>query len=122
MHRHVGMAWKDVLSKLEANPKKIWSLNEMEKTGGEPDVVDYDHINGTYIFYDCSAESPKGRRSTCYDKEGLESRKQHKPNHNAIDMATEMGIKLLTTEQYQELQTLGEFDAKTQVGCKHIQI
>jgi Protein of unknown function (DUF4256) len=113
MHRHVGMAWKDVLSKLEANPKKIWSLNEMEKTGGEPDVVDYDHINGTYIFYDCSSESPKGRRSTCYDKEGLESRKQHKPDKNAMDMATEMEIELLTVEQYRELQTLGEFDTKT---------
>jgi hypothetical protein len=113
MHRHVGMAWKDVQSRLEANLDKMWSLNEMEKTGGEPDVVGYDKKTGAYIFYDCSAESPKGRRSTCYDKEGLESRKQHKPDKNAMDMATEMGIKLLTTEQYQELQTLGEFDTKT---------
>lgn len=113
MPRHTGMAWKDVLSKLEANPRKIWSLNEMEKTGGKPDVVGYDYINGTYTFYDCSDESPSGRRSTCYDKEGLESRKQHKPDKNAIDMANEMGIELLTVEQYHELQTLGEFDTKT---------
>ena len=113
MNRHVGIVWKDVQSRLEANPYKMWSLNEMEKTGGEPDVVGYDKKTGAYVFYDCSAESPKGRRSTCYDKEGLESRKQHKPDHNAIEMATEMGIELLTIEQYHELQTLGEFDTKT---------
>lgn len=113
MHRHDGMAWKTVLSKLEANPKKIWSLNEMERTGGEPDIVGYDKINEAYIFYDCSSESPKGRRSTCYDKEGLESRKQHKSDYNAMDLATEMGIELLTVEQYHELQTHGQFDTKT---------
>jgi hypothetical protein len=113
MNRHVGMTWEDIQSRLEANPVKIWSLNEMEKTGGEPDVVGYNKKTETYIFYDCSGESPTGRRSTCYDKEGLESRKQHKPDHNAMDMATKMGIELLTVEQYQELQTLGEFDTKT---------
>jgi hypothetical protein len=113
MNRHVGIAWEDVQSRLEANPDKMCSLNEMEKTGGEPDVVGYDKKTGVYIFYDCSAESPTGRRSTCYDREGLESRKQHKPDNNAMDMAAEMGIELLTVEQYHELQTLGEFDAKT---------
>ncbi len=113
MNRHVGIAWEDVQSRLKANPDKMCSLNEMEKTGGEPDVVGYDKKTGVYIFYDCSAESPTGRRSTCYDREGLESRKQHKPDNNAMEMAAEMGIELLTVEQYHELQTLGEFDAKT---------
>ena len=113
MNRHVGIAWEDVLSRLKANTNKMWSLNEMEKTGGEPDVVGNDKKTGAYIFYDCSSESPIGRQSTCYDKEGLESRKLHKPDNNAMDMAAEMGIELLTVEQYHKLQTLGEFDAKT---------
>ena len=111
--RHQGIAWPKVLAKLEAAPAKLWSLSEMERTGGEPDVVGFDKKAGEYIFYDCSTESPKGRTSTCYDREGLESRKEHKPANNAIDMAAEMGIELLTEEQYRELQTLGEFDLKT---------
>lgn len=111
--RHKGIAWVKVLAKLEAEPAKLWSLSEMERTGGEPDVVGFDKKAGEYIFYDCSAETPKGRTSTCYDREGLESRKEHKPANNAIDMAAEMGIELLTEEQYRELQTLGEFDLKT---------
>jgi hypothetical protein len=118
MNRHVNMAWEDVVSRLEANPKKMWSLNEMEKTGGEPDVVGFDKKTGAFIFYDCSAESPKDRRSTCYDLEGLESRKQHKPDYNAIDMAKAMGIELLTVEQYHELQTFGAFDTKTSSWLK----
>src|SRR4028118_1051048 len=104
MNRHKGLEWAKVQTKLEANPEKLWSLNEMEKTGGEPDVVGHDKKTGEYIFYDCSAESPKGRRSVCYDREALESRKEHKPESNAIDMADAMGIKLLTEEQYRELQ------------------
>lgn len=113
MIRHKGLASAKVLAKLEASPAKLWSLHEMERTGGEPDVVGYDKRTGEYIFYDCSAESPKGRTSVCYDREGLESRKEHKPANNAIDMAAAMGIELLTEEQYRELQALGEFDTKT---------
>jgi hypothetical protein len=113
MNRHKDLEWAKVQAKLEANTEKLWSLNEMERTGGEPDVVGHDKKTGDYIFYDCSVESPKGRRSVCYDREGLESRKEHKPENNAIDMAAAMGIELLTEEQYRELQKLGNFDAKT---------
>jgi hypothetical protein len=113
MNRHKGLEWANVHAKLKANPEKLWSLNEMERTGGEPDVVDYDKKSNEYIFYDCSIESPNGRRSVCYDREGLESRKSHPPENNAIDMATAMGIEILTEEQYRELQKLGEFDTKT---------
>lgn len=113
MERHKGLEWDDVQAKLEANPEKLWSLNEMEGTGGEPDVVGYDEKTGEYMFYDCSAESPKGRRSVCYDREALESRKKHKPENSVIDMAAEMGIELLTEEQYRGLQQLGHFDRKT---------
>ncbi len=108
MNRHKGLEWAKVQAKLEADAKKLWSLNEMERTGGEPDVVGFDKKTGEYIFYDCSAESPKGRRSVCYDREGLESRKEHKPQNNAIDMAAAMGIELLTEEQYRALQQLGK--------------
>lgn len=118
MNRHKQLEWAKLQAKLEANPEKLWSLNEMERTGGEPDVVGYDKKTGEYIFYDCSAESPKGRRSVCYDREALESRKEHKPATNAIDMAAAMGIELLTEEQYRELQKLGEFDAKTSSWVK----
>ena len=118
MNRHKGLEWAKVQAKLEANTEKLWSLNEMERTGGEPDAVGYDKKTGEYIFYDCSAESPKGRRSVCYDREGLESRKEHKPENNAIDMAAAMGIELLTEEQYQELQKLGNFDTKTSSWVK----
>jgi len=113
MKRHKGLEWAKIQAKLEANTEKLWSLNEMERTGGEPDVVGRDEKTGEYIFYDCSAESPRGRRSLCYDGEALESRKEHKPENNAIDMAAAMGIELLTEEQYRELQKLGDFDAKT---------
>ena len=113
MKRHKGLVWAKVQTKLEANPEKLWSLDDMETTGGEPDVVGYDKKTDEYIFYDCSAESPKGRRSVCYDREALESRKEHKPANSAIDMAADMGIELLTEEQYRELQQLGEFDLKT---------
>ncbi|MDQ0272903.1 hypothetical protein J2S17_004796 [Cytobacillus purgationiresistens] len=113
MNRHKGVEWAEVQAKLEANTKKLWSLNEMERTSGEPDVVGHDKETGEYVFYDCSAESPKGRRSVCYDREGLESRKEHKPENNAIDMAAAMGIELLTEEQYRALQKLGNFDLKT---------
>ncbi len=112
-NRHKGLAWTEIQARLEANAEKLWSLYEMEETGGEPDVVGYDKEKEEYLFYDCVAESPKGRRSTCYDREGLESRKEHKPEHNAIDMAAAMGIDLLTEEQYRALQQLGTFDAKT---------
>ncbi|HZL08567.1 MAG TPA: DUF4256 domain-containing protein [Prolixibacteraceae bacterium] len=112
-NRHKGLEWTKVQAKLEANAEKLWSLNEMERTGGEPDVVGHDKPTGEYIFYDCSAESPKVRRSVCYDREGLESRKEHKPENNAMDMAAAMGIELLTEEQYRELQKLGNFDTKT---------
>ncbi|MEK4231252.1 DUF4256 domain-containing protein [Solibacillus sp. FSL H8-0538] len=113
MNRHEELEWAAVQAKLEGNTEKLWSLNEMEGTGGEPDVVDYNKKTGEYIFYDCSAESPKDRRSVCYDREALESRKKNKPENNAIDMATAMGIELLTEEQYRELQQLGTFDLKT---------
>ncbi|WP_098742382.1 DUF4256 domain-containing protein [Paenibacillus sp. EZ-K15] len=113
MNRHIGLEWADVQAKLVANPEKLWSLHEMEITGGEPDVVGHDNQTGEYIFYDCSAESPKGRRSICYDREALESRKEHKPKNSAVEMATAMGIELLSEEQYRELQKLGNFDLKT---------
>jgi hypothetical protein len=113
INRHKGLEWAKVQARLEANTEKLWSLNEMERTGGEPDVVGHDKETGEYIFYDCSAESPKGRRSVCYDREALESRKKYKPENNAIDMAAAMGIELLTEEQYRELQKLGNFDTKT---------
>jgi hypothetical protein len=113
MNRHQGLRWSQIGAKLEANAKKLWSLHEMERTGGEPDVVDHDKKTGEYIFYDCSAESPKGRRSLCYDREALESRKEHKPKDNAMDMAAAMGIELLTEQQYRDLQKLGDFDTKT---------
>lgn len=118
MSRHDGLEWAKVQARLEANPEKLRSLNEMERTGGEPDVVGHDKKTGEYIFYDCSAESPKGRRSVCYDREALESRKEHKPENNAIDMASAMGVELLTEEQYRELQKLGNFDAKTSSWVK----
>ncbi|OME92925.1 MULTISPECIES: DUF4256 domain-containing protein [Paenibacillus] len=113
MYRHIGLEWDDVQAKLVANPEKLWSLHEMEITGGEPDVVGHDNKTGEYIFYDCSAESPKGRRSICYDREALESRKEHKPKNSAVEMATAMGIELLSEEQYREFQKLGNFDLKT---------
>lgn len=118
MNRHKGVEWAGIQAKLEANTEKLWSLNEMERTGGEPDVVGYDKEAGEYTFYDCSAESPTGRRNVCYDLEGLESRKEHKPENNAIDMAAAMGIELLTEEQYRELQKLGNFDMKTSSWVK----
>ena len=113
MNRHKGLDWAKVQARLEADPKKLWSLNEMESTGGEPDVVGYDKKSGEYVFYDCSAESPKGRRSVCYDHEALEARKENKPKNSAVNMATDMGIELLTEEQYRELQKHGNFDLKT---------
>jgi len=113
MNRHKGVEWAKVQAKLEANTEKLWSLNEMETTGGEPDVVGFDKKTGEYVFYDCAAESPKGRRSLCYDREALNARKENKPKDTAIDMATAIGIELLTEEQYRELQKLGEFDLKT---------
>jgi hypothetical protein len=116
--RHKGLAWDKVQAKLEANAEKLWSLNEMERTGGEPDVVGHDKKTGEYIFYDCSADSPKGRRSICYDGEALESRKEHKPKDSAAGMAAAMGIELLTEEQYRELQKLGDFDTKTSSWVK----
>ncbi|GAB4016153.1 DUF4256 domain-containing protein [Spirosoma koreense] len=116
--RHTGLDWANVQSKLAANPEKLWSLYEMERTGGEPDVVGFDQATGEYVFYDCAAESPKARRSVCYDREALESRKEHKPEQNAIDMAAAMGIELLTEEQYRALQQLGQFDTKTSSWVK----
>jgi hypothetical protein len=113
MNRHKGMEWAKVQAKLEAHTEKLWSLHEMERTGGEPDVVAQDKKTGEYVFYDCSAESPKDRRSFCYDREALQSRKENKPQNNALDMADAMGIEMLTEEQYRELQTLGKFDTKT---------
>ncbi len=118
MSRHKSLEWASVEAKLAADPGKLWSLNEMERTGGEPDVVGHDKKAGEYIFFDCSAESPKGRRSVCYDREGLESRKEHRPKNNAIDMAAAMGIEILTEEQYRDLQKLGMFDAKTSSWLK----
>jgi uncharacterized protein DUF4256 len=118
MNRHKGLEWAKIQAKLEANSEKLWSLNEMERTGGEPDVVGHDKKTGEYIFYDCSAESPKGRRNVCYDRDGQESRKAFKPENNALDMAAAMGIELLTEEQYRELQKLGNFDTKTSSWVK----
>ena len=116
--RHQGLQWAKVQARLEAKPEKLWSLNEMEKTGGEPDVVGHDPKTGEYIFFDCSPESPKGRAGFCYDREGLESRKEHKPKNTARDLAATMGVELLTEEQYHELQKLGEFDTKTTTWVK----
>jgi len=118
MNRHKSIEWNKVETKLQANPEKLWSLNEMERTGGEPDVVDYDKKKDEYIFYDCAAESPKERRSLCYDREALNSRKEHKPKDSAIDMAAAMSIELLTEAQYRELQQLGSFDLKTSSWIK----
>jgi len=117
-NRHKGLDWPKVQARLEANPEKLLSLGEMERTGGEPDGVGQDKKTGEYVFYDCSAETPNGRTSVCYDREGLESRKEHKPKNTAMDMAAAMGIELLTEEQYQELQKLGEFDMKTSSWVK----
>ncbi len=113
MNRHEGLEWETVLAKLEANPEKLWSIYEMERTEGEPDVIGYVKEKDEYLFCDCAKESPKGRRSVCYDREALEARKKHKPENSAMDMAAEMGIEMLTEEQYRELQGLGEFDLKT---------
>ncbi len=118
MDRHRSLEWAKVNAKLDANPDKLWSLHEMERTGGEPDVVGYDKNAGEFIFFDCSAETPKGRRSVCYDREGWESRKEHRPENNALDMAADMGIEILTEEQYRELQKLGTFDTKTSSWVK----
>src|SRR6059036_1215238 len=118
LNRHKGLEWAKVQAKLKANTAKLWSLNEMERTGGEPDVVGHDKKTGQYVFYDCSAESPKGRTSVCYDGEALESRKEHKPKNSAIDMAAAMGVEILTEAQYRELQTLGDFDTKTSSWVK----
>jgi hypothetical protein len=118
MHRHKGVEWIKVQAKLEENPQKLWSLYEMERTGGEPDVVGYDKKTGEYIFYDCSAESPKERRSICYDREALDARKEHKPKNSAMEMATTMGIELLSEEQYRELQSHEIFDTKTSSWIK----
>lgn len=117
-NRHKGLAWSKVQTKLEADPKRLWSLYEMERTGGEPDVVEFDKKTDEYVFYDCAAESPSGRRSLCYDREAWESRKEHKPANSAVDVATAMGIELLTEEQYRALQELGEFDLKTSSWVK----
>src|SRR5712675_3052413 len=118
MNRHKGLEWAKVQTKLGADTEKLWSLSEMERTGGEPDVVGFDKKTGEYIFYDCSAESPKDRRSVCYDGEALKSRKEHKPENSAIEMAADMGIEILTEEQYRELQNLGNFDTKTSSWVK----
>lgn len=118
MHRHEGIEWEDVQARLLENPGKLWTLNEMERTGGEPDVVGYDEERDEYVFCDCSRESPKGRRSVCYDREALEKRKKHKPETSAMDMAQEMGIEILTEEQYRALQELDEFDLKTSSWIK----
>ena len=118
INRHKGLEWAQVQAKLEASAEKLWSLSEMERTGGEPDVVGHDKKTGEYIFYDCAADSPKDRRSLCYDREALDSRKEHKPKDNAVDMAAAIGIELLTEEQYRELQKLGEFDTKTSSWVK----
>lgn len=118
MNRHADLEWARVEARLEAHPEKLWSLHEMERTGGEPDVVGHDEMTGEYRFFDCSAETPKGRTSVCYDREGLDSRKEHKPANNAVDMAAAMGVELLTEEQYRELQKLGDFDTKTSSWVK----
>lgn len=118
LNRHQGIDWSNVETKLKANPEKLWSLDEMERTEGEPDVVGYDSKTGEYIFYDCSPESPKGRRSICYDHEALEKRKEHKPKDSAINMADEMGIQILNEQEYKELQKLGKFDTKTSSWIK----
>jgi len=118
VNRHKGLEWAKIQAKLEADIEKLWSLNEMERTGGEPDVVGHDKKTGEYIFYDCSAESPKGRLNVCYDGEALASRKEHKPSNSAIDMSAAMGIEILTEEQYRELQKLGKFDMKTSSWVK----
>ena len=118
MNRHKGLEWAELKQRLAAHPEKLWSLGEMERTGGEPDVIGRDETTGEYIFYDCSAESPAGRRSLCYDREGLESRKEHKPENTAVDLSSTMGVELLTEAQYRELQKLGEFDAKTSSWVK----
>ena len=118
MNRHKSLAWAEVQAKLEANADKLWSLHEMDRTGGEPDVIGFDKKTGEYIFYDCAAETPKGRRSICYDRDALDSRKENKPKDNAVGMASAMGIELLTEEQYRELQKLGEFDTKTSSWVK----
>jgi len=118
MDHHQGLEWARVQAKLEANPEKLWSLNEMERTGGEPDVVGHDKKTGEYIFFDCSPQSPKGRTSLCYDREALDSRKKDKPKNSAMEMAAAMGIELLTEEQYRELQKIGEFDTKTSSWLK----
>jgi len=118
MNRHKGLEWAEIQAKLIANPEKLWSLNEMERTGGEPDVVGHDEKTGEYIFYDCSPESPKGRTNLCYDREALEARKSFKPENSAIDMAAALGIELLTAEQYRGLQKLGKFDTKTSSWVK----
>jgi Protein of unknown function (DUF4256) len=118
LERHQGIRWSEVQARLEANAQALWSLSEMERTGGEPDVVGFDKKTGEYVFYDCSAETPKDRRSICYDREALESRKEHKPKNSAIGMAADMGVELLTEEQYRELQKLGSFDTKTSSWIK----
>ncbi len=118
MNRHKDLEWKKILAKLEADPTKLWSLNEMERTGGEPDVVGLDKKTGEYIYFDCSPESPKGRRNLCYDREALDARKQFKPENSAMDMAATMGIELLTEKEYRELQKLGKFDQKTSSWVK----
>jgi len=118
LNRHKGLEWPKIQAKLEASPEKLWSLGEMERTGGEPDVVGQDKKTGEYIFYDCSAESPKGRRSVCYDRQALQSRKEHKPDDSAVGMADAMGIELLTEQQYRQLQELGKFDTKTSSWVK----
>lgn len=118
LNRHQSLAWAKVKARLAANPEKLWSLQEMESTGGEPDVVGFDKKSGEYLLYDCSAETPKGRTSVCYDREGLESRKEHRPKNNAMDLAAAMGIELLTEEEYLELQQLGDFDTKTSSWIK----
>jgi hypothetical protein len=118
MHRHQGLEWSEVQARLEANPATLWALHEMERTGGEPDVVGFDETTGAYLFFDCSAESPKGRRSVCYDREAQDERKEHRPESNAIEMAKAMGIELLSEEEYRRLQELGEFDTKTSSWVK----
>lgn len=118
MNRHMGLEWAKVEAKIKANAEKLWSLNEMERTGGEPDIVDWDKNSGEYIFYDCSAESPQGRRNICYDREALDARKEFKPENSAVDLAVAMGIELLTEEEYRQLQKMGKFDTKTSSWVK----